>query len=638
MRFLWVLTIFAVFTCICMGLEYPPGAVVRQYSMTLTHAYHNPDGRFKGGYLINGESPGPTLEGDEGDWIELTVENLLPVGISIHFHGVLQKGTPWSDGVPGITQYAILSGDTYKYVFQLRDQYGASWYHAHYRGYASDGIYGAINIRASKVRQRPYRMITNDTETLQLWEKLEKSPQNIIGDDSFRLTMDDIMARMQHFGIDPVCIQSITINGKGRIYCHEYSKFASMAMKKNVSSIPAFDSMGCVPDLEANGYHDLTVDNFDLEAPGFSLPCQPTNSDRYVLFTNKSPWQMLNVLNAGGQYTKSFSIDGHHMYVIAVDGVYINPILVEQLVLPVGSRFTVLVETQEGEPGAVYGIRFTAYGTPQIIEGIGLLIYGSPKLTSSKEMARYQAQTEFDGHQFQDLDGKLLEENARSIAPRLTVPFAADDRLQKKGAADHTFRFYLHRTGVVEFTMFKDGARIPGHLDMQEPILHRHAKGTLGNKTEPYWVTGVDYNSTVDFIIENHRFMPHPFHLHGHHLHQISFSNTEPFPYESVEEALENNYKNLDMETAPRFDVAWVPPGGHVVVRMTADNPGMWLMHCHNLGHLMAGMGAILFEATNKIPELPDYVLNQLHTTRKDTPKVGISEIIDNPHDGYLSE
>ena len=146
------------------------------------------------------------------------------------------------------------------------------------------------------------------------------------------------------------------------------------------------------------------------------------------------------------------------------------------------------------------------------------------------------------------------------------------------------------------------------------------------------------FSSTVDFIIENHRFMPHPFHLHGHHLHQISFSNTEPFPYESVEEALENNYKNLDMETAPRFDVAWVPPGGHVVVRMTADNPGMWLMHCHNLGHLMAGMGAILFEATNKIPELPDYVLNQLHTTRKDTPKVGISEIIDNPHDGYLSE
>lgn len=627
-----------IWICCCVCSEIPPDAVVRKYVMTLTHAYHNPDGRYKSAFLINGQSPGPVIEGDEGDWIELTVHNLLPVGISVHFHGVLQKGTPWADGVPGVTQYPILSGDTYKYVFQLRDQYGASWYHAHYRGYASDGLYGPINIRASKTRERPYRRITNDTDTLSLWEKLEYSPKSIIGDDSFKLTMDDVMARMQHFGIDPVCIQSIIINGKGRIYCHKYSKFASMAKKKNLPSIPAFDSMGCIPDLDTNGYHDLTVDNFDLEAPGFSAPCKPTRSEKYVLFTDNSPWQMLNVLNAGGQYTKSFSIDGHKMWIIAVDGVYVVPVLVKQLVLPVGSRFTVLLETKNKRRGSAYGIRFTGYKTPQIIEGLGILIYGSENEFSARDMANYQEKTKFDGKKYQDLDGLLLNGSESSLPPRLTVPFAEGDMLANRGAADHTFKLYLHRTGVVEFTMFEDGARIPGNMDLQEPLLHRHARGTLQGEHKSYWITGIEYNSTVDFIIENHRFMPHPFHLHGHHLHQISFSNSEHFPYHSIEEALRGNYENLDMETSPRIDVAWVPPGGHAVVRITADNPGMWLMHCHNLGHLMAGMGAIFFEATDRIPDVPEYALNQLHPLLGALPNVGISEMIDNPHDGTLHE
>lgn len=618
--------------------EYPPDAVVRKYSMTLTHAYHNPDGRFKSSYLINGRSPGPTIEGDEGDWIELKVDNLLPVSISIHFHGVLQKGTPWSDGVPGITQYPILSGDTYTYVFRLQDQYGASWYHAHYRGYASDGIYGPINIRASKQRDRPYKSITNDTDTIKLWESLESSPQFIIGDDSFKLTMDDVMARMHHFGIDPVCIQSILINGKGRIYCHEYSLFASLAKKSKKPIIPAFDSMGCIPDLRANGYHDLTVDNFDLETPGYSAPCQATNSDRFVLFTNHERWQMLNVLNAGGQYTKSFSIDSHPMYVIAIDGVFVEPLLVEQLVLPVGSRFTVLMETNKGSEGKVFGIRFTAYRTPQIIEGLGMLIYGSQEGISETEMSSFQARSEFDGQRFQDLDGLLLVNESVSIDPRMTVPYGDDDRLVRNSKADVTFNLFFHRTGVVEFSMLRNGARLPANFDLLKPLLHKHAEGKLDDKYEPYWLTGIPYNSTVDFIIDNHRYMPHPFHLHGHHLHQISFSNSESFPFESVGEAITEKYVNLNIENPPRFDVAWVPPGGHVVARITADNPGVWLMHCHNLGHLMAGMGTVLFEATDKIPKLPDRAINQLHPIGTDKDNKGISEMLHNQHDGWLLE
>jgi FtsP/CotA-like multicopper oxidase with cupredoxin domain len=33
-----------------------------------------------------------------------------------------------------------------------------------------------------------------------------------------------------------------------------------------------------------------------------------------------------------------------------------------------------------------------------------------------------------------------------------------------------------------------------------------------------------------------------------------------------------------------------VPPRGVVAVAFDADNPGRWLLHCHNLLHMATGM------------------------------------------------
>ena len=40
-------------------------------------------------YLINGQQPGPLIEVDEGDDIEVLVRNDLPVDLTIHWHGEL---------------------------------------------------------------------------------------------------------------------------------------------------------------------------------------------------------------------------------------------------------------------------------------------------------------------------------------------------------------------------------------------------------------------------------------------------------------------------------------------------------------------------------------------------------------------
>lgn len=621
----------------------PEDAIVRKFNLELTHAYHNPDGRYKTGYLVNGQSPGPALEGDENDWFVVNVTNHLPVSVTIHFHGILQIGTPWSDGVPGITQYPIISGDSFVYTFQLRNQSGATWYHAHYRGYATDGIFGPIYIRPSKIRLRPYKSISNDTSFLKTIGKLEKRPQHIIADDSFKSPMDDVMARMFHFGIDPLCIQSILINGKGRIYCHGHQTFAKLAFKSPLmKTLPYIDTMGCIRDEKTNGYHDFELDNFGLETPGFSKQCEPTFSDNYVYYTNNSNWQYMNILNAGGQYSKAFSIDDHEMYVIAIDGVFVRPEKVHQLLIPVGSRYTILVETNPHEHknnGQPFPVRFGAILTPQYIEGTAYLIYGTKSSTSADLLKNVQNVNEYvNGIKYQDLDGKLSNSSHKFIWPHQTIPYGDEGAAVETGKADHTFNLYLNRTGVIEFSMFEDGTKLAPAFELAKPVLHQFLqnpntnfssfKGALNND--------IKLGDVIDIVINNYKRINHPIHLHGHLFHLLSYSENENFPFRSVQEAKENNYENLSLKHPAFFDIILVPAGGHAVIRIVANNPGIWLIHCHNIGHLIGGMGAVLFEALDEIPELPEYFLNQAHIGLDSAKSVGITELQNNTHDGSI--
>src|SRR3546814_1225008 len=66
----------------------------------------------------------------EGDEVTVNVTNLTSLPHTIHWHGLLQKGTWKNDGVPGTTQAAIAPGDTYTYKF-VAEPAGTMWYHCH---------------------------------------------------------------------------------------------------------------------------------------------------------------------------------------------------------------------------------------------------------------------------------------------------------------------------------------------------------------------------------------------------------------------------------------------------------------------------------------------------------------------------
>lgn len=78
------------------------------------------------------------------------------------------------------------------------------------------------------------------------------------------------------------------------------------------------------------------------------------------------------------------------------------------------------------------------------------------------------------------------------------------------------------------------------------------------------------------FHIENHSGEPHPMHLHGHHALVVARDGKPatgaPLWVDSVE----------------------VPDGGTLDLVFRADNPGIWMDHCHNLPHATEGLVAHL--------------------------------------------
>ena len=94
-------------------------------------------------WAYNGMVPGPRIDLDVGDNVEVEVTNELPLGTDVHWHGIdVPNG---QDGVAPLTQELISSGESYTYHFTIEEP-AVSMYHAH--AHAQDavpnGMFGTI--------------------------------------------------------------------------------------------------------------------------------------------------------------------------------------------------------------------------------------------------------------------------------------------------------------------------------------------------------------------------------------------------------------------------------------------------------------------------------------------------------------
>ena len=129
------------------------GGAVRRYTLTArTATIRLASGRQVAAWTFNGQVPGPPIAATQGDLLEVTLRNAdIDAGVTLHWHGYDVPAA--ADGVPGLTQDAVLPGQEYVYRFRA-EQAGTYWYHTHEvsdRG-VKLGLYGSfvVSPRAAK--------------------------------------------------------------------------------------------------------------------------------------------------------------------------------------------------------------------------------------------------------------------------------------------------------------------------------------------------------------------------------------------------------------------------------------------------------------------------------------------------------
>lgn len=120
-----------------------------------------------------------------------------------------------------------------------------------------------------------------------------------------------------------------------------------------------------------------------------------------------------------------------------------------------------------------------------------------------------------------------------------------------------------------------------------------------GRGTNPYVIP---FNAVVEVHINNHDTRAHPFHLHGH-------------TFQIVERAGNGNplFPGLDARatTNPmRRDTVVVYADSTATLRFRADNPGIWLFHCHTEWHVESGLTATFIEAPDVMVARAPYIPN----------------------------
>nr|ABA97288.1 retrotransposon protein, putative, Ty1-copia subclass, expressed [Oryza sativa Japonica Group] len=117
---------------------------------------------------VNGQLPGPTINVTEGDTVVVHLVNESPYNMTIHWHGVFQRGSQWADGPSMITQCPVGPSDNYTYRFNVSDQEGTLWWHAHI-SFLRATVYGAIVLNPRAAAPFPAKPDTEHVVLLGEW-------------------------------------------------------------------------------------------------------------------------------------------------------------------------------------------------------------------------------------------------------------------------------------------------------------------------------------------------------------------------------------------------------------------------------------------------------------------------------------
>lgn len=519
----------------------------REYTWTVRDHIHNPDGVYRPMILVSNQFPGPLIEVNEGDTIVVHVDNQATNATSFHWHGIYQTGTPYMDGTVGITQCPIAPGHSFKYEFKV-SQSGTYWWHGHQGLQSSDGLHGPLVIHGRE--ERTMQQIPYDTDRVVLLS-------DHYHDLSSALLWQYLMPDMEN--AEPVP-ESGLINGRGIRNCDD------------------FPNRRC-DNSTANVGH-----------PSF------------VLERNKS--HRLRIINVGAFAEFSFQLDEHQLAVTEVDGTDVHPVKYHRLDISPAQRYSVVIDSNVDNADNFW-LRARM---------ITNCFTDPPKTLQPDAFAIIRYEENADAR---PTSSDWTEKLAQDCKDMNTTELRPVEEVSLALKPDNVFYFRSNfEIGAYRLSRgFFNGSS--WRADPRQPTLQRAVNGLRrdnGNFTAPLF-TGVEAPAfvndqafspdrelvvqttgvqTIDILISNFDDGAHPYHLHGYKFFVLAQGHGQP-PLSQVgasvnRQTLSPLYETLDLSNPLRRDTASVEGYGWILLRVIADNPGAWALHCHVSWHAEAGL------------------------------------------------
>ncbi|MEW6268328.1 MAG: multicopper oxidase domain-containing protein [Thermodesulfobacteriota bacterium] len=387
---------------------YVPRPARTQLELSIEQVTLDPDGaKAVPAITVGGALPGPEIRVREGDRFRALVENrLADAPTTIHWHGLLVPAA--MDGVPDISNAPIAPRQTYVYEYPIR-QSGTYWYHSHVGFQEQQGMFGAFVIEQ---KDDPLRAEHDVVVMMSDW--LHRSPAQVFEE----------------------------LRGKGGGKAAD----APAGMKGGGMA----GGMPAKPDLS-----DVKYDAFLLNGEG---PASP-----WTFAARPGERIRLRLVNAGSSTYFRVALDGHPLEVVHADGLAVEPVEVDQLLMGMAECYDVVV--QLAKPGS-----YTLHAVAQDGSGQAIGVLHTPDAKPEPNRTMPPAA------------GRMLR-YAQLRAPASTVLPAGEMR-----------RF-----------------RLPLQGDMQRYVWM--IDGQAWPKADPLVIKP---GERVELELVNQTMMWHPMHLHGH--------------------------------------------------------------------------------------------------------------------------
>lgn len=268
------------------------------YDLYITDTLVNFTGKTVKAQAINGLIPGPALRFTEGDTAIIHVHNKMKGETSMHWHGLLLPNK--FDGVPYIETAPIMPGQTHDFIFPLR-QTGTYWYHSHTMLQEQSGLFGSIVIEAQN-KTKLIDQVPDKVLILSDWTNL--NPKNVL--------------RLLKRGSDYFPIKKGAVQSYGEAISKGYGGDKLMM---EWMRMPAMD------------ISDIKYDKFFINGKD-DIPQIAFKGGETV---------RLRIIDGSASSYFWVQFAGSQMTVIAADGLEIEPVKVDKLLLGVAETYDVLI-------------------------------------------------------------------------------------------------------------------------------------------------------------------------------------------------------------------------------------------------------------------------------------------------------